>query len=95
MVPVRGVLSHGGLRKGNQDVAVVTGFCRSPGIAGILCLYFRGLHVSNEQMAHELAVNSRDMQQMTAQLREGMVKKAHGDPVKRGGVRRSLCDCRP
>src|SRR6266700_902326 len=33
--PVRGVLSHGGLRKGNQEVAVITGFYRSPGIAGI------------------------------------------------------------
>src|SRR6266516_1263998 len=32
--PVRGVLSHGGLRKGNQEVAVITGFYRSPGIAG-------------------------------------------------------------
>src|SRR2546428_10224580 len=31
--PVRGVLSHGGLRKGNQEVAVITGFYRSPGIA--------------------------------------------------------------
>src|SRR6266516_6463145 len=33
--PVRGVLSHGGLRKGNQEVAVITGFYRSPGIAGL------------------------------------------------------------
>jgi hypothetical protein len=32
---VRGVLWHGGLRKDNQEVAVITGFYRSPGIAGI------------------------------------------------------------
>jgi transposase-like protein len=42
----------------------------------ILCLYFMGLNLSNEHIAHELAVNSRDRQQMTAQLREGMVKKS-------------------
>jgi hypothetical protein len=41
-----------------------------------------GLNLSNEQMAHELALNGSDMQQMTAQLREGIVKKAHGDAVK-------------
>jgi hypothetical protein len=41
-----------------------------------------GLNVSNEQMAHELALNGSDMPQMTAQLREGIEKKAHGDAVK-------------
>jgi len=42
----------------------------------ILCLYFMGLNVSNEQMAHELSLNESDVQQLTAQLREGMVKKS-------------------
>ena len=42
----------------------------------ILCLYFMGLNVSNEQIAHQLALNGSDMQQMTAQLREGSVKKS-------------------
>src|SRR5467141_2411183 len=42
----------------------------------ILCLYFMGLNVSNEQIAQELAVNGSDAQQMTAQLREGIVKKS-------------------
>jgi len=42
----------------------------------ILCLYFMGLNLSNEQIAHELTVNSSDVQQMTAQLREGIVKKS-------------------
>src|SRR5439155_23482472 len=32
-VPVRGVFVHGCLRKGNRDIAVVTGFWCSPGIA--------------------------------------------------------------
>ena len=38
----------------------------------VLCLYFMGLNVSNEQIAQELAVNSSDVQQMTTQLREGI-----------------------
>ena len=42
----------------------------------ILCLYFMGLHVSNEQMAQELEVHVSDVQQMTTQLREGIVKKS-------------------
>ena len=42
----------------------------------VLCLYFMGLNVSNEQIAHELAVNVSDVQQMTTQLREGIVKKS-------------------
>ena len=44
--------------------------------AWILCLYVMGLHVSNEQIAHELALNSSDVQQMTTQLRAGIVKKS-------------------
>src|SRR2546422_7494130 len=55
----------------------------------VLCLYFMGLNVSNEQIAHELALNGskdprrkqwgilasfRDVQQMTTQLREGIIK---------------------
>jgi transposase-like protein len=42
----------------------------------ILCLYFMGLNLSNEQIASELGVNRSDAQQMTAQLREGIVKKS-------------------
>jgi Mn-dependent DtxR family transcriptional regulator len=35
-----------------------------------------GLNLSNEQIAHELDVNDSDVQQMTTQLREGIVKKS-------------------
>ena len=42
----------------------------------VLCLYFMGLHLSNEQIAHELALNGSDVQQMTTQLRDGIVKKS-------------------
>jgi hypothetical protein len=37
--------------------------------------------LSNEQIGHELALNGSDVQQMTAQLREGIEKKAHGDAL--------------
>jgi transposase-like protein len=40
----------------------------------ILCLYFMGLNVSNEQIAHEVSVNESDVYQMTVQLRDGIVK---------------------
>jgi transposase-like protein len=42
----------------------------------ILCLYFMGLNLSNEQIAHELSLNESDVYQMTAQLRGGIVKKS-------------------
>jgi hypothetical protein len=35
-----------------------------------------GLNLSNEQIARELDVNVSDGQQMTTQLREGIVKKS-------------------
>jgi transposase-like protein len=41
----------------------------------ILCLYFMGLNLSNHQMAHELDLNKDDAQQMTSQLRQGIVRK--------------------
>ena len=48
----------------------------------ILCLYFMGLNLSNDQIAHELSINESDVQQMTAQLRDGIVKKARSDAVQ-------------
>ncbi len=52
----------------------------------ILCLYFMGLNLSNEQIGYELALNGSDVQQMTAQLRDGIVKKAGREAVRRGRV---------
>ena len=40
------------------------------------CLYFMGLNLSNEQIAMELDLDRSEVQQMTTQLREGMVKKS-------------------
>jgi transposase-like protein len=39
----------------------------------ILCLYFMGLNLSHEQIAQELDLNPDDAQEMTSQLREGIV----------------------
>ena len=41
----------------------------------MLCLYFMGLNLSNEQIAQELDLNSDDAQKMTTQLREGIVER--------------------
>jgi hypothetical protein len=41
-----------------------------------VCLYFMGLNVSNEQIAHELSINESDAYQMTTELRSGIIKKA-------------------
>src|SRR6266446_6924714 len=41
----------------------------------ILCLYFMGLNLSNQQIAAELDLNKDDAHQMTCQLRQGIVRK--------------------
>ena len=41
----------------------------------VLCLYFMGLNLSNEQIAAELDVDADTVQDMTAQLRAGVVAK--------------------
>ncbi len=41
----------------------------------VLCLYFMGLNLSNQQIAAELDVDPDDVQVMTTQLREGIAVK--------------------
>ncbi|WP_250125571.1 hypothetical protein [Chroococcidiopsis sp. CCMEE 29] len=41
----------------------------------ILCLYLMGLNLSTHQIAQELDLNKDDAQQMTCQLRMGIVEK--------------------
>lgn len=41
----------------------------------ILCLYFMGLNLSNRQISQELELNVSDVQNMTRQLREGVVAR--------------------
>ena len=42
----------------------------------VVCLYFMGLNISNEQIAQELALHGSDVHEMTTQLRAGIVKKS-------------------
>ncbi len=41
----------------------------------VLCLYFMGLNLSNQQIAAELDLDQDDVQDMTTQLREGIAVK--------------------
>jgi transposase-like protein len=41
----------------------------------VLCLYFMGLNLSNQQIAAELDLDQSVVQDMTTQLREGIVVK--------------------
>jgi transposase-like protein len=41
----------------------------------LLCLYFMGLNLSNEQIAQELDLDKNDVQAMTTQLRAGVVQR--------------------
>ena len=41
----------------------------------ILCLYFMGLNLSNEQIGKELDLDPDDAQTMTTKLREGIVQR--------------------
>ncbi|HAR32549.1 MAG TPA: transposase [Desulfobacter sp.] len=49
----------------------------------ILCLYFMGLNLSNRQIAQELYLDRTDVQKMTTQLRESVVKKTTSNPRRR------------
>ena len=51
----------------------------------ILCLYFMGLNLSNQQIAQELDLDEADAHQMTRQLREGIVVKKP-EPLLEGEV---------
>ena len=43
--------------------------------AWVLCLYFMGLKLSNQQIARELSLNDDDVHDMASHLREGLVAK--------------------
>ena len=40
-----------------------------------MCLYLMGLNLSNQQIGQELNLNKDDVQQMTTQLRKGVMEK--------------------
>lgn len=47
----------------------------------VLCLYFMGLNLSNQQIAQELDLNKDDLQYMTEHLRTGIAKKRPGHAI--------------
>jgi transposase-like protein len=49
----------------------------------VLCLYFMGLNLSNQQIGKELGLCGSDVQAMTEQLRSGLIAKA--SPVQLEG----------
>ena len=56
----------------------------------ILCLYFMGLNLSNEQIGQELDLASKDAQMMTSQLRAGIVVKKNKSTEWRSRSGRSV-----
>jgi hypothetical protein len=50
----------------------------------LLCLYFMGLNLSNQQIAWELSLNEDDVQRMTEQLRAGVIARVPA--VRLGGA---------
>jgi transposase-like protein len=73
-----------GCRKRFDDVTgtVFAGHHR-PLRVRVLCPYFMGLNLSNEQIARELGIDPDDAQVMASRLREGVV--ARKPEVKLGG----------
>ena len=65
-----------GCRKRSDDLSG-TAFAghHQPLRAWVLCLYFMGLNLSNEQIAQELGIDPDDAQVMASQLREGIVER--------------------
>ena len=51
----------------------------------ILCLYFRGLNLSNAQIAKELDLNKDDVHQMTSRVTPWHRLQARVTPLKWGG----------
>lgn len=60
---------------------------RQPLKVWIIVLYFMGLNLSNTQIAKELGLDRGDVQEMTRQLRAGILKKNADGPGGDGGVR--------
>src|SRR3954453_5546138 len=57
--------------------------------AWILCLYFMGLNLSNQQIAQELSLNDDDVHDMASHLRGGLVAKVP-EATLEGEVERSM-----
>jgi transposase-like protein len=67
---------HDGDQRCDDWTATIFAGHHQPLKVWVVCLYFMGLHVSNEPMAHELSINESDAYQMTTALRGGIVKQS-------------------
>ena len=68
-------LCHGCRKRFDDLTGTIFAGHRQPPRVWVLCLYFMGLNLSNEQIAQELGVDPDDAQVMAAQLREGIVQR--------------------
>jgi transposase-like protein len=65
-----------GCRKRSDDLTgTVFAGHHQPLRVWVLCLYFMGLNLTNEQIARELGIDPDDAQVMATQLREGVVER--------------------
>ena len=73
-------------RRGFDDLTnTIFAYHHQPLRKWILCLYLMGLNLSNEQIAQELDLDKDDVQQMTTQLRSGVVERKP-EPTLQGVV---------
>ncbi len=68
-------LCHGCHRRFDDRTGTIFAGHHQPLKTWILCLYFMGLNLSNRQIAKELDLDRSTVQEMTAQLREGIVQR--------------------
>ena len=67
--------SHGCWKRFDDLTGTVFAGHHQPLRVWILCLYFMGLNLPNEQIAQELDLDPDDTQEMTSELREGIVRR--------------------
>src|SRR4051812_15073666 len=68
-------LCHGCSKRFDDLTGTIFAGHHQPLRVWIVCLYFMGLNLSNEQIAQELDLDPDDTQAMAAQLREGVVRR--------------------
>jgi transposase-like protein len=66
---------HGCRRRFDDLTGTIFAGHRRPLRVWVLCLYFMGLDLSNEQIAQELGVDPDDARVMASQLRAGVVQR--------------------
>jgi transposase-like protein len=71
-------LGHGCRRRFDDLTGTIFAGHRQPSRVWVLCLYFMGLSLSDEQIAQELGIDPDDAQVMASQLREGIVERKPG-----------------